>query len=328
MPTLSKCLASVLCLSVLAVAALGADHPEKAPGPKSTGKVYTWTAENGMQYEYYIPKDYDPEVGANLTFILHGSNLDRRWGFANHAAGKFRKDDIVVCPDGTTPNGNGGFNSMQSKAELQRMHELHAELLETFTVKATFLYGHSQGSFFSFYYAGAYPEFVQGVVGQASGVWIGTQASKKHHHQAVCLMHGTKDPVVGYGQSVGGYEFYAEAKYPLLHLRSLEGWNHWPAQYQTEMQLAWCEAMTSEDPARIAACFEVIDDFKDGVDPSVLYQVAERAATFEGIPSKISAKAKKAMKTAEKVADQHVASINKSLGKDKGSKLADRSWVG
>jgi predicted esterase len=324
----TKWLAAAICLLALALPANADGHPEKQPGPKSTGKIYTWTAGNGTKYEYYVPKDYDADAGANLTLILHGSNLDRRWGFANHKAGKFRKDDIVVSPDGTTPNGNRGFNSMQSDGELKRMHEFHEELRETWNIKATFLYGHSQGSFFSFYYAGAYPDDVQGVVGQASGVWIGTQATKKHHHQAICLMHGTKDPVVGYGQSIGGYDFYEEAKYPLLHLRSLENWNHWPAQYQTEMQLAWCEGMTTEDPERLAICFETIADFKKGVDPSVLYAVAERASTFEGVPSKVVSAASKAMKEVEKIATKHVTSITKALGKNKGDKLADKSWVG
>jgi len=325
---LTKFTAVALSLCALSISVFADDHPEKEPGPKSTGKIYTWTATNGMQYEYYIPKEYDAEVVANLTLVLHGSNLDRRWGFANHQAGTFRKDDIVVCPDGTTSNGNGGFNSMQSSGELQRMHELHAELLETFNIKATFLYGHSQGSFFSFYYAGAYPDFVQGVVGQASGTWIGTERTKKHHHQAICLMHGTKDPVVGYGQSAASYDAYAEAKYPLLNLRSLEKWNHWPNQYQTEMQLAWCEGMTTQDPARLAICFETINDFNEGVNPSVLYAVAERATTFEGVPSKIATQAEKAMKEVEKVAAKHVTAITKSLGKNKGDKLADKSWVG
>jgi hypothetical protein len=324
----TQCLALLLGLIALALPAFAGDNPEREPGTKATGKVFTWSAKNGTRYEYFVPKDYDSEKGANLTLILHGSNLDRRWGFANHKAGEFREYDIVVCPDGTTPNGNGGFNSMQSKAELERFNELHLELMELFKVKSTFLYGHSQGSFFAFYYAGAYPDLVQGLVGQASGVWIGTGASKKHHHQAVCLMHGTADPVVGYGRSVGGHKFYSDANYPLLHLRSLEGWNHWPAQAQTEMQLAWCEAMTSSDPERLAICLETIDGFKDRVDASILYQVAQRVASFKGMPTKVVVKANKAIKAVDKAALAHVNAINRSLGKGKGTQLADNSWVG
>ncbi|CAN5442577.1 hypothetical protein BH23VER1_BH23VER1_34960 [soil metagenome] len=96
-----------------------------------------------------MPKSYDPDTGAALTAILHGSNLSRAWGFANHKPDTFRPDDIVVCPDGTTPNGSGGFNFLGEPADLDRFHALLGELRTTFKVNATYLYGHSQGAFFS-----------------------------------------------------------------------------------------------------------------------------------------------------------------------------------
>ncbi|MEM8710933.1 MAG: alpha/beta fold hydrolase, partial [Planctomycetota bacterium] len=240
----------VTLLAALALSPLGfAQASEKEPGAGTPGKRYSWTAENGLGFEYVIPKGYDPDVGANLTFILHGSNLDRRWGFANHEPGKFRPDDIVVSPDGTTSNGQGGFNSLQRRDDLERLHDLHQELRTRLNVRDTFLYGHSQGSFFAFYYAGAYPEDVAGVVGHASGVWIGTKGGPTQHHQAIVLMHGTADPVVPYRQSVGSLSAHFEKLgYPMARLRSLDGWNHWPSQHHASQQLAWCEGMTSADP--------------------------------------------------------------------------------
>ncbi len=304
------------------------EPPSKEPGPRSKGKVYRWESADGLAYEYRVPKGYDPDAGANLTFILHGSNLSRRWGFANHEPSKFRTDDIVVSPDGTTSNGNGGFNFLQSAKDLERLHALHAELMSTFRVRATFLYGHSQGSFFSFYYAGAYPTDVQGLVGQASGVWIGTEGGKKHHHQAIVLMHGTADPVVPYGQSVGGLEYYTDLKYPMVRLRSLDGWNHWPARQHTAQQLAWCEAMTTNDPERLAAAFEELDDRNEALDPVAYRQVAERAAEFEGVPSRVQKAAAKAVESVDRAAEDHAAAITKSLGKkNKRRLLADEAWV-
>jgi pimeloyl-ACP methyl ester carboxylesterase len=114
---------------------------------------------------------------------------------------------VVVCPDGTTSNGQSGFNFLNAAKDLQRLHALHEELKKAFKVNATYLYGHSQGSFFSFLYAGAYPDDVQGLVGQASGVWSGTAASPKQHRQAIVLMHGTAGP---------GRAVRAERRRPLL----------------------------------------------------------------------------------------------------------------
>lgn len=319
-------LARVLIFALLAVAVC-AQKAQKEPSAATTGKVYEWQSENGLQYQYFLPKSYDPAVGVNLTFVLHGSNLDRRWGFANHKAGKFRQDDLVVCPDGTTPNGHGRFNSLQSSKDLKRLHALHQELKGLIKIRATYLYGHSQGSFFSFLYAGAYPEDVQGLVGQASGVWIGTAATKKHHHQAVVLMHGTADPVVPYGQSVGGLKHYRDAKYPHARLRSLDGWNHWPTQAQTEQQLAWCEGMTTDDNDRMAVSFTTLNDAKGVVDPVALYEVAARVAGTAGMAASVVKKAKNAMAEVDNCAKKHALAIKRSSGK-KTKKLVAKPWIG
>ena len=85
-----------------AAPAAAAETPEKEPSAKAAGKVYAWKTKRGLRYEYFVPEKYDAAKGANLVFILHGTGLDRRWGFANHPAGEFRPDDLVVSPDGPT----------------------------------------------------------------------------------------------------------------------------------------------------------------------------------------------------------------------------------
>jgi pimeloyl-ACP methyl ester carboxylesterase len=323
-------IAAVICLAAADVSSAG-EPEQKAPGPKAAGRVCEWKSADGLAYQYFVPEKYDAAKGANLTFILHGSNLDRRWGFANHRAGEFRKDDVVVCPDGTTSNGKTGFNFLQGDKDLKRLRALQEELSKTFKVNATYLYGHSQGSFFSFLYAGAFPEDVQGVVGHASGVWNGTAATPKHHHQAIALMHGTADPVVPYAQSVGGLDFYREAKYPMTHLRSLEGWNHWPNQAQTEQELAWCEGMTSADPARVAAAFATLETAEPGGgfdhDDAAMYAVAKRIASMEGVAGDVKARAAKAAAAVEELVKAHEEAIAKSMGKGRGEKLEDAAWV-
>lgn len=326
LPLLLVC--ALLFLTSLGQASVAQEPPKKAPSEAPGGKVFSWESGDGLAYEFRLPKNYDPEVGLNLTFVLHGSNLSRRWTFANHDPKSFRADDLVVSPDGTTSNGNGGFNFLQGEKDLKKLRALQEELQGLFRVRSTFLYGHSQGSFFSFLYAGAYPSEVSGVLGHASGIWIGTAASKKHHHQAIVLMHGTADPVVGYGQSVGGFNYFEERKYPMVRLRSLEGWNHWPAESHASQQLAWCEAMTTEDPLRVEAAFTELDRVKEWLDPVAMRQVAEKAADFEGVSAKVKKAAEKAMGTVDKAMAKHVAAIEKSLGKNPKRSLKDGAWVG
>jgi predicted esterase len=330
----------IVALAALAVLSGGlparaADIPSKAPGADTKGELCEWKAKDGLVYHHRLPASYDPEKGANLTLILHGSNLTHGWGFANHSAKSFRPDDIVVSPDGTTPNGNGGFNFLGASKDAKRLHALVAELKEALNVRQTFLYGHSQGSFFAFYYAGLHPKDVDGVVGHASGTWKGTATGKKGHHQAIVFMHGTQDPVVPYDQSVWGYAGFEKAKYPMLRLRSLEHWNHWPAEHNgpvphTSQQLAWCEGMTTSDPQRLKACLDVLaaNKARERHDYAALYSLCERIGSRP--PSEKVADAEtlaRAAKLADRVQALAQAHADAIQVPEKG-KFDGGAWIG
>lgn len=310
----------------------GDGPPEKEPGPKATGKVYTWKTSDGLAYDFLLPKSYDPEKGITLTFILHGSNGWKGWGFSMHAPGEFRPDDFVVSPEGTTPNGQGGFNSFQNKKDLDRFHKLHQELKELVKVNATYIYGLSQGSFFAHFYAGFHGDEVNGIVAHGSGLWIGSGLKKGNHHQAISVMHGRGDPVYNYSGGVGAREGYVDVKYPMLTFRTLELNLHWAPWVHQAQQLAWCEGMTSDDPERVGLSLQWMLDVKDSDgwirDPVASYQVAARAAEMDGVDPKLQTAAKKMMASVEAAAAAHVAAIEKSHTKTKGKLTAGAEWVG
>ena len=327
---MTRCVTTVAVL-LMTAPLFAADIKEKEPGPKAAGKLYEWKSKGGLAYRYRIPKGYDKEAGANLVVILHGSNLDRRWGFANHSSKDFRPGDIVISPDGTTSNGRGGFNFLNAQKDVKAVHALIEGWKSAFKINATFLYGHSQGSFFAFLYAGEYPDDVQGVVGHASGVWTNTQQTKKGHHLAIVLMHGTQDPVVPYVQSDGGYDSYKKAKYPMVRLRSLEGWNHWPAEHNgpvphTSQQIAWCEGMTTSNPARMEACFDFIASCKkkERTDYAGVYSLAKRISENDVAPAALKRRTAAAMQTIDALAQSHV----KALAKADLAKFEAKGWVG
>lgn len=321
---------TVLCVLLLTVSAEAkkGDTPEKLPGKDTKGELCSWKAKDGLVFRHRMPKSFDADKGVNLTLILHGSNLDGRWGFANHAAKSFRPDDLVVSPDGTTSNGRGGFNFLGEKKDAKRLHALIDELKQLVKINAIYLYGHSQGSFFALYYAGEYPEDVNGVVAHASGVWTWTKQSKKGHHQAIVLMHGTQDPVVPYGQSEGGWESYLKKAYPIVRLRSLEGWNHWPSEHNlnmynqavphTSQQLAWVEGMTTEDPERLEASFAFLaaNKFKERHDYAGTYLLAKRVAAHDAATDTLKARATKVAAAIEALAQKHAEELTKALPSD------------
>jgi predicted esterase len=318
-------------LLALAVAAWVGDHEQRAPSDKVRGEVLAWKWADDLPYEYIVPKSYDPKVGANLVLVLHGNGLTYQWTFLNHEAGRFRADDIVVSPEGTTWMANmKSHEFMAGKENADKLHELIAALQKVFHVRATFLYGHSQGSFFVYEYAGLRPEDVNGVVGQSGALWNSSPRGSFGHGQAIAFMHGTDDANVPYGQSVAGRAAYREAGYPLVHLRTLWGWPHAPIADQAELELSWCEGMTSSDANRVEASLAALANAKarGGLDFAALDQVAARLEKLAGATAAQSSAAKAARARVARVAASVAAAIDKSLGKGKLAKVDGREWSG
>ena len=310
---------------------LSGGHEQRAPSDKARGEVFEWKWADDLPYEYFVPKSYDSKTGANLVLVLHGNGLNYQWTFANHDAGKFRPDDIVVSPEGTTWMQNTKSHEfMAGKENADKLHELIAALQKVFHVRQTFLYGHSQGSFFVFEYAGLRPDDVNGVVGQASGPWNSSPRGSFGHKQAIAFMHGTDDANVPYGQSVFGRNSYREAGYPLVHLRTLWGWPHWPNADQAELELSWCEGMTSDDAGRVEKCFESLSNAqaRGGLDFAALDQVAARLEKLAGATPAQSSAAKAARARVARVASSIAAAIDRSLGKGKLAKVDGKEWSG
>ena len=315
-------------LAAGAPAAAGGETPEKEPGPKGAGKVYAWKSKGGLRYEYFVPESYDGKTGANLVFILHGTGLDRRWGFANHPAGEFRPDDVVVSPDGPTPVNNRLWANEPD--DVAALHDLQGEMQKAFNVRRVFVYGHSQGAFFAFLYAASFPKEVAGALGQAGGVWTNTPLTSENKGLAMVLMHGTADPVVPFGNSKGGHESLVERGYGKAHLRALDGFDHRPNWFHAEQQLYWLEGMTTEDPGRAAA---VLDHFgkweaKEFLDWAGYHGVARRIAGLAGIPEEAKSRAAAAVAALEGLASEHAAAIRAGAGKEGPPKLDGKPWIG
>jgi len=319
--------AAALCAVPPAFPAPAGETPEKEPGPKNAGKVYAWKSRGGLRYEYFVPEKYDPAKGANLVFILHGTGLDRRWGFANHEGGSFRPDDVVVSPDGPTQTPNNRLWANEPD-DLQALHDLQEEMKKTFRVRQVFVYGHSQGAFFAFLYAATFPKEVAGALGQAGGVWTNTPLTSENRDLALVLMHGAADPVVPFSNSMGGWEFLRDRGYGNAHVRALEGWNHWPNAFHAAQELAWIEGTTTADPERACAALAHFDgiDEKENIDFSGWYGVAKRVAAMEGVPAEAKARAAADAKAVEDLAKGHADAIRAGAGKE--PRLEAKPWIG
>jgi predicted esterase len=306
-------------------------HESKAPSASTKGEVFEWKGANGIPYEYFVPKSYDAKVGANLVVVLHGNGLDYHWTFLNHPAGQFRPDDVVVSLEGPDyfPSTKA-FEFGEGRAPCEKVHAVLEELKKAFKVKQTFLYGHSQGSFFVFTYAGEFPDDVNGVVGHSGALWASSKLSSAGHKLAIGLMHGTDDANVHWFQSVDARKAYRDANYPNVHLRTLWNHPHAPVWQQAENELAWCEGTTSDDPARVAAALATLTkkDVPYGVDFAALSSVATRLESMNSATPAQKSAATRAKTAVDALAKKVAAAVDRELGKGKLTKVDGKPWLG
>jgi predicted esterase len=231
------------------------DPPQRVPAADAPAqKLFMTTAKTGgLRYSWVLPKDYDGKTPRNLTVILHGTGGDFHWGYLNNPIGVFRPADIVISVDGTSPDGNNRL-FLDGKKDVELFKQFLAELRTSFAVDRIFLYGHSQGSFFVAFYMGLCPDTVAGGVAHASGSWANSLMPKELKKLPLVFMHGSSDPVVPYGQSVGARDYYVEKGFPLTHLRRLADWSHWPNAVRATEELDWCQGMGSSDAQEVLDC--------------------------------------------------------------------------
>src|SRR5262249_43408559 len=134
-----------------------------------------------------------------LVLMLHGTGLKWGWAFWNYPIekGQFRGDDVVVAPEAMTPGGQDVFNFVQNKADGDQIAGIIAYFRKRFPIGRVYLYGHSQGAFFTYWFAGEHPELVDGIVAHAGNVLGNVKHPKAAKEKvAIGILHGRADAVV------------------------------------------------------------------------------------------------------------------------------------
>src|SRR6185295_5906840 len=114
------------------------------------------------------------------------------------------------------------------------------------------------------------------------------------------------------------------------HLRTLWDWPHAPIADQAELELSWCEGMTSDGPARVEKSLAALVNAKarGGLDFAAIDAVAARLEKLPNAAPAAVAAAKSARTRVARVAASVVAAIEKSLGKGKLTKMDGKEWHG
>lgn len=225
--------------------------PRQAPDAKAPrGETLEWTSSAGRPYWYRLPKERKKGAPPALVLMLHGTGLNHGWSFWNYgiARGTFRPHDIVVSPDGVTPGANGTFNFVQNAQDGAQISELIQLFRKRFEIGNVYLYGHSQGAFFSFWYAGEHPELVDGIIAHAGNVLQVKHSALAKKNLAVAILHGASDQVVPVSCAHRSHEIYRKEGYQKLRLEIVEGLRpeagHWPLPNQVSELFEWLDQVS------------------------------------------------------------------------------------
>ena len=321
------------------------DPPRREPAlDAEPATAWAWTSENHLRYTWVLPAGIKAAEHRNLIIICHGTGLDYRWGSANYKPGRFRPEDIVVSVDGPSKADDGSRLFLGNEHDAEAFGDFIVEVSKAFHSDRVYLYGHSQGSFFVCYFLGQHPELADGVVAHASGVWTWTLYNAEVAAVPLVFMHGTGDPVVPYGQSVGGRDWYREQGHRMVQLRRMPGYNHWPNGDRASECLDWCIGMRTDDPARALAAAEAMLKIKNadeyGFEMAPWFSGAREVfKRFEGTgPRPFDAPALEKAGVKERAADliariesagaAQVAKLREQIKSRADLKLDGRPWVG
>ena len=286
---------------------------EKAPSAAvPRGVVHEWKGPTG-RYRFAVPKSYDDAKGATLLLMLHGSNLNRRWALANFKVGEFRKDDILVAPDGTTPAANGAFNFMAGKEDVGKVADLIRDLKGRLNISRVYIYGHSQGAYFTYYFIGEYPDLVDGICAHAGGVLAMSRFPEKAKKIAVGILHSGDDPIVPVSLSEGAEKVYKDRGYKDVFFKRTEQRRHFPDPESTGEVLAWCDRVTVRSAA------ESLKAAKDGLD----LRIPEYADSWNLAQSVVSGRIQGATKDHKDQARALLARIEGVAGRHREALLSD-----
>lgn len=225
--------------------------PKVDPGQAEGGEVLAWTSPAGQPYWYRLPRKIQEKSPPNLIFMLHGSNVPYGWAFWNYPIGNggFRPDDIVVAPEGMAPaQGDGVFNFIQGKPDGDQLRDLIQAFDDEFPIGNVYLYGHSQGAFFAYWFAGEYPELVDGIVAHAGNVLDVRHTTLSKEKVAIGILHADSDQVVPVECAHRTDKIYRELGYQKVRLYIIEGIRpqagHWPMPSQVLEMLEWLDQVS------------------------------------------------------------------------------------
>mgnify|MGYP003644826925 FL=1 len=243
------------------------------------GKLVRGLGENRMVYYMHAPKTYQPGQELPLLVFLHGSNYVSKPYVESIANTDVGERFLVVGIDGESwedwstpddPRQNYTYVNFMGKSTYGGYPNTHrespalvAELIEELKKRhhttRTFVGGHSQGGFLTWFFAMHYPDLVDGVFPMSSGMTMQCEADvfddealkSKQREVAIAVVHGRNDRAVPFAQGEGTYLRTREHRFPKLRLFA-NGAGHGFSSLPWLAAVEWLELVTGDNAAELA----------------------------------------------------------------------------
>ncbi|HIC24124.1 MAG TPA: hypothetical protein EYO84_11890 [Planctomycetes bacterium] len=249
------------------------------------GQTLEWTSTEGKSYWYRLPHQINPKKPPNLVLMLHGTGLTWGWAFWNYpiSNGRFRGNDIVIAPEGMTPGGGDSFNFIQGKTDGDHIAGLIRHFRSKFPIDKVYVYGHSQGAFFCYWFAGAYTELVDGIVAHAGNVLSVNHNKLAKDKVAIGILHGKADAVVSVECAYRTEKIYKQQGYKKIKMSIVEGLTersgHWPLPTQVAEMFDWLDQVNADSP-QLALSVALSELAKDSPDLEIVSSAAYKAKSL------------------------------------------------
>ena len=217
-----------------------------------------------IRYLFRVPQGFSISKPRNVIIVLHPDNADERWGFMTHDPAAFRPDDIVVCPEGSSPVAENLRSFRGDAPDAVSMRDFVLEMSRVFPTAAIILYGHAEGGQFATWLAGEFPRMIDGVVASSSAAWEKARTRGSIWGVPIVFVHGTADTKIYYRDAVLARDAYLEDAHPRVALRPLRGGDHKPHPAEAARCIDWCIAQRTDDPKIVLACAQRLAAPQDG----------------------------------------------------------------
>lgn len=282
------------------------------------GAIVNGLGKNRLVYWLRAPKAWKPGQKLPLLVFLHGSNYCSKPYVESIAASPVGERFLVVGIDGEQwadwsepgdPRQNYTYVNFMGKSTYEGYPNTHrespalvAELIEElqkqFAAPRTFVGGHSQGGFLTWFFAMHYPDLVQGVFPMSSGmtmqcepdVFADAALKAKQRDVAIAIVHGRNDDTVAFTQGEGTLRSCLEQGFPALRLFTNDA-GHGFSSLPWIAAVEWLEALASGDAAVLAKFAQQAldeDRFRDAMAAVLrLRKLAPADNTAKAIAAKV-----------------------------------------